>query len=120
VGFEARRSARRMLALAPAAFCGHIHRPGGDSGAAGDITGVSVTSDKQSGQIVFQITGTNLASSGLNPLFLSIDSDANPATGDLTDHGADYWFGIDDSGYGFQHWDGADWVDTSYSTVHAE
>jgi hypothetical protein len=106
-----------MLALAPAASAGTYADPAGDSGAAGDITGVSVSSDKQSGQIVFRITGTNLASSVLNPLFLSIDSDANPATGDLTDHGTDYWFGIDDDGYGFQHWDGADWVDTSYSTV---
>lgn len=106
-----------MLALAPAASAGTYIDPAGDSGAAGDITGISVSSDTQSGQIVFKITGTNLASSGLNPLFLSIDSDANPATGDLTDHGTDYWFGIDADGYGFQHWDGADWVDTSYSTV---
>jgi len=107
-----------MLAIAPAASAGTYADPAGDSGAAGDITGVSVSSDKQSGQIVFRITGTNLASSTLNPLFLSIDSDANPGTGDLTDHGTDYWFGIDDDSYGFQHWDGADWVDTSYSTVH--
>ena len=106
-----------MLALVPSASAGTYSDPAGDSGAAGDITGVSVSSDKQSGQIVFRIAGTNLASSTLNPLFLSIDSDANPATGDLTDHGTDYWFGIDDTGYGFQHWDGSDWVDTSYSTV---
>jgi len=107
-----------MLAIAPAASAGTYADPAGDGGAAGDITGVSVSSDKQSGQIVFRITGTNLASSTLNPLFLAIDSDANPATGDLTDHGTDYWFGIDDDSYGFQQWDGADWVDTSYSTVH--
>ncbi|MFL5968765.1 MAG: hypothetical protein ACJ74L_04140 [Gaiellaceae bacterium] len=105
------------LALVPAASAGTYTDAQGDSGAAGDITAVSVSGDKQSGQVVFAISGTNLASSTLNPLFLSIDSDANPATGDLTDHGADYWFGIDDDGYSFEHWTGSDWVETSYATV---
>jgi hypothetical protein len=105
------------LALVPAASAGTYTDAQGDSGAAGDITAVSVSGDKQSGQVVFRISGTNLASSTLNPLFLSIDSDANPATGDLTDHGADYWFGIDDEGYSFEHWTGSEWVETSYATV---
>jgi hypothetical protein len=105
------------LVLAPTASSGTYTDPTGDSGAAGDIAGVTVSSDKQSGQIIFRIAGTNLASSVLNPLFLTIDSDANPSTGDLTDHGSDYWFGMDEDTYGFQHWDGSDWVAAVDSTV---
>ena len=106
------------LLLVPSASSGTYTDPSGDSGAAGDITGIAVTGDKASGQVVFKITGSNLASSGLNPLFLTIDSDANPLTGDLTDHGTDYWFGMDfEQGYGFQHWTGSDWVDTSSLSV---
>jgi hypothetical protein len=105
------------LVFVPAASSGTYSDPTGDSGAAGDIAGVTVSSDKQTGQIVFRIAGTNLASSGLNPLFLTIDSDANPSTGDLTDHGSDYWFGMDAGTYGFERWDGSDWVDTANSTV---
>ena len=105
------------LVLVPGASAGTYSDPAGDSGAAGDITGVTVSGDKQSGQIVFRITGTNLASANQNPLFLSIDSDANPLTGDLTDNGTDYWFGMDDGSYGFQRWNGSDWVDTADSTV---
>jgi hypothetical protein len=107
------------LVLVPSASAaGAYADPAGDSGAAGDISAVAVTSDSQNGQIVFRITGSNLATSFLNPLFMTIDSDANPLTGDLSDHGTDYWFGIDDEGYGFQRWDGSNWVDTSYATVH--
>jgi hypothetical protein len=107
------------LVLVPSASAaGAYADPAGDSGAAGDISSVAVVSDNQSGQIVFRITGTNLATSLLNPLFVTIDSDANPQTGDLSDHGTDYWFGIDNDTYGFQRWNGADWVDTSYATVH--
>jgi hypothetical protein len=100
------------LLLVPSASSGTYTDPSGDSGAAGDITGIAVTGDKTSGQVVFRITGANLASSALNPLFLTIDSDANPLTGDLTDHGSDYWFGMDEDSYGFQHWTGSEWVDT--------
>ena len=105
------------LLLVPSASSGTYTDPSGDSGAAGDITGVSVIGDKTSGQVVFKITGSNLATSALNPLFLTIDSDANPLTGDLTDHGSDYWFGMDEDGYGFAHWTGSDWVDTSGLSV---
>jgi hypothetical protein len=74
-------------------------------------------SDKASGQIVFRITGSNLSTSSSMITFLGIDSDANPATGNSSWSGADYLFGVDASGYGFVHWTGSDWVDTSYSTV---
>jgi hypothetical protein len=105
------------LVLVPSAASGSYADPAGDSGAAGDITAVTVVGDKNSGQVVFRITGSNLATSDTNLLFLTIDSDANPLTGDLTDNGSDYWFGMDDSTYGFEHWDGSQWVDSPNLTV---
>jgi hypothetical protein len=105
------------LVLVPSAASGSYADPAGDSGAAGDITAVTVVGDKNSGQVVFRITGSNLATSDTNLLFLTIDSDANPLTGDLTDNGSDYWFGMDDSTYGFEHWDGSRWVDSPDLTV---
>ena len=105
------------LVLVPSATSGSYADPAGDSGAAGDITALTVVGDKNSGQVVFRITGSNLATSKTNLLFLTIDSDANPLTGDLTDNGSDYWFGMDDSTYGFEHWDGSRWVDSPDLTV---
>jgi len=91
--------------------------PAGDSGTAGDITSVTVAGDKGTGQLVFKITGTNIASSDQNLLFLDIDSDANPLTGDITDNGADYSFYVDNNSYSFAHWDGGHWVQTSDLSV---
>lgn len=105
------------LVLVPSAASGNYTDPAGDSGGAGDITAVTVVGDKNSGQVVFRISGSNLATSQTNLLFLTIDSDANPLTGDLTDNGSDYWFGMDNSTYGFEHWDGSRWVDSPDLTV---
>src|SRR5215471_15533233 len=91
--------------------------PTGDNSSAGDITGVSITADSTGGQILFRLSGTNLATSTTQMTELNIDSDSNPATGDLSSNGADYWFGIGADGYGFQHYDGQNWVDTPFSTV---
>jgi hypothetical protein len=88
-----------------------------DSGSAPDITGVSVASDKTSGQIVFRIAGTNLSTSPNFVTMLNIDSDANPLTGDVLSLGSDYWFAVDNTSYDFQHWNGSDWVETPHSTV---
>lgn len=90
----------------------------GDSGAAADITGVTVLGDKASGQMIFQIAATN-AEAANQVIELDIDSDANPATGDSQSNGADYAFQVhpSDHQYGFWHWNGSDWVDTSYATV---
>jgi hypothetical protein len=90
---------------------------GDNSSGAGDIAGVTVTGEQQSGQLVFRITGTGLASSDDSHLFLSIDSDSNPLTGDLTDKGTDYWFGMDDDTYWFERWNGSDWVQAADTTV---
>lgn len=89
----------------------------GDNAAAADITGVTVSSDAPSGQVLFRISGVNLAMNPNQDTELLIDSDANPVTGDIGEFGADYWFGVDDTGYGFQHFDGSKWVATPYATV---
>ncbi|TMK76473.1 MAG: hypothetical protein E6G45_13135 [Actinobacteria bacterium] len=91
--------------------------PSGDNGSAPDLTGVTVSSDKASGQIIFRIDGKNISSSENYPTFLDIDSDANPLTGDVMGGGEDYFFVVDNSSYWFAHWNGSDWVDTSSSTV---
>ena len=105
------------IVLVPTASSGTYADPAGDSGLAGDLTGVTVTGDSTGGQLVFRINGSNLATAVENPVWLSIDSDSNPLTGDLEDHGTDFWFGVYGHSYGFQHWNGADWVPTPYSTV---
>jgi hypothetical protein len=105
------------LVLVPSASPGTYTDPTGDGVTSGDLTSVTVAGDKGSGQLLFRITGTNLASSPRNPLFLDIDSDANPLTGDLADNGADYSFYVDDTSYGFGHWDGSNWVAAANLTV---
>ena len=106
------------LVLVPtASSSGTYTDPAGDSGTAGDITSVTVAGDKGTGQLVFKITGTNIASSDQNLLFLDIDSDANPLTGDIADNGADYSFVVDNNSYFLAHWDGGQWVQTSDLSV---
>ena len=106
------------LLVAPAASSGNYGDASGDNiGGAGDVTAVTVAGDKGSGQLVFRIAGSNIASSEQNVLFLDIDSDANPNTGNLEDGGADYSFVVDNDTYGFAHWSGTDWVDVTPTTV---
>jgi hypothetical protein len=105
------------LVLAPGATPGTYADKSGDSGSAGDITGIQVTGDKTSGQLIFLIGGSNLSTSENDLTVLFIDSDANAATGDGDLLGADYLLAVDNSTFGFEHWNGSDWADTSYSTV---
>lgn len=105
------------LVLVPTASAGTYADPAGDGNSAGDITAVSVAGDKGSGQLVFRIAGTNMASSEQNVLFLTIDSDANPLTGNIADNGSDYWFVVDNDSYWFMRWNGSDWIDTTTSSV---
>jgi hypothetical protein len=105
------------LAVVPAASSGNYADPSGDNvGGAGDITSVTVAGDKGTGQLVFRVAGSNLASSQQNVLFVDIDADANPATGNPIT-GAEYSFYVDDSSYDFARWNGSDWVDPPSSTV---
>jgi len=106
-----------LVLAAPVGATGRYADATGDSGSAPDVSGVNVSSDKASGQVIFQIAGSNLSKSDDYPTFLDIDSDANPLTGDVMDGGADYEFGVGGDSYGFWHWTGSDWVNTSYSTV---
>jgi len=89
----------------------------GDSTSAADVTGVTVQADKNSGQVVFRITGANLSATASMITFVVIDSDANPATGSQNWSGGDYLFAVDNASYEFDHWNGSDWVDTPSSTV---
>jgi hypothetical protein len=106
------------LVLVPSASSGNYTDASGDNfGEAGDITSVTVAGDKGSGQIVFRIAGSNLASSDQNELYLDIDADANPNTGSQTDNGAEYAFFIGGNSYGFGRWDGSGWVRAPNTTV---
>lgn len=106
------------LVALPAASAGNYADPSGDStGGAGDITAVTVAGDKATGQLVFRVAGSNVASSPTNVLFLDIDADANPATGNPIT-GAEYTFYVDDTSYEFDRWNGSDWVATPSSTVN--
>jgi hypothetical protein len=106
------------LVLVPtASSSGTYTDPAGDSGTAGDITSVTVAGDKGTGQLVFKITGTNIASSDKSPLFLDIDSDANPLTGNIADNGSDYSFYVDNNSYFLAHWDGGQWIETADLSV---
>jgi hypothetical protein len=105
------------LVLVPSASSmGQYTDPSGDSGTAGDITGLTVTSTPN-GQIFFGINGNGLSTSKTNVTWLVIDADANPSTGDPDGGGAEYAFVVDDDTYWFMRWDGSDWVDTSTATV---
>jgi hypothetical protein len=105
--------------LVPTASSGNYGDASGDAfGDAGDITAVVLAGDKGSGQVVFRVTGTNLASSKTNNLYIDIDADANPLSGSQSDNGAEYEFWIDDDSYGFGHWDGAKWTSAPDTTVH--
>jgi len=106
------------LVLVPTASSGNYTDASGDAfGNAGDIKAVTVAGDKGSGQVVFRITGTNLASSQSNNLYLDIDADANPLTGSQRDSGAEYEFWVDNDSYGFGHWDGSQWTKAANTTV---
>jgi hypothetical protein len=105
------------LVLAPGATPGTYADKSGDSGSAGDITGIDVAADKASGQMIFRLAGSNLSTSSNDLTFLFVDSDANPLTGDVDLLGADYAFAVDDTSYDFVHWNGSDWVETANSTV---
>jgi hypothetical protein len=105
------------LVLAPGASPGTYADKSGDSGSAGDITGIDVAADKASGQMIFRLAGSNLSTSSNDLTFLFIDSDANPLTGNVGLLGADYGFAVDDTSYEFMHWNGSGWAEAPNSTV---
>jgi hypothetical protein len=106
-----------LLAAVPAGAGGYSDASG-DSGAAPDIVGLALAADETSGQLTFNIVESNPTAAN-STTELDIDSDANSATGDPRSRGADYSIQIDPAQhtFGFWHWNGVDWVDTSYATV---
>ncbi len=90
----------------------------GDSGTVPDITGVTVNGDKGSGQVIFRIGLVSMPTTDV-VIELDVDSDVNPATGNVDVNGADYSFQLDPvlRQFGLWHWNGSDWVDTPDSTV---
>lgn len=106
------------FALVPVAGAGTYPEPAGDAGT-GDLTGITVSGDKSNGQVVFRIAGTNLDTSALNDVWLEIDSDSNPLTGDLEYAGTDYFFDVSphEQSYSFERWTGSGWGKAPSSTV---
>jgi len=106
------------FALVPAAGAGTYPEPTGDAGM-GDLSVVTVAGDKANGQVVFRITGSELAASELSDVWLEIDSDSNPLTGDLTYTGTDYFFDLSphERSFSFDRWNGSEWVTAPDSTV---
>jgi hypothetical protein len=93
--------------------------PRGDQqGNAPDITTVGVANDAR-GQITFAIDLSNLqALAADTTIFVSIDSDSNPATGAPDTLGSDYFFALSSDGYLFARWTGSEWdYETPYATV---
>ena len=124
-----RRAQRRSLVVAGAAAIAVLAVAGsagatgryadktGDSGSAPDIAGAEVASDT-AGQLTFRVNIPNL--SGEAAIGLFIDSDANPATGNTSADGADYFFIVipSENAYDFGRWTGSAWnFNTPYSTV---
>ena len=108
------------LALAGAATSAGMYRDAtGDAGAAPDITGAVVVN--AGGQLTFTLQVVPTSAMDRTQIQLFIDSDANPATGNLNFAGADYIL-LDvpaDHTFSFGHWTGSDWDwNTPWSTVH--
>jgi hypothetical protein len=78
----------------------------GDSGAAPDITNVAVGNDVVAGPIVFWVARANRLDDlvGDEVVFLLVDADRNPATGDQD--GVEYVIGVDAESVWIDRWDG--------------
>jgi hypothetical protein len=90
----------------------------GDSGVAPDITDVDVGNDLVAGPIVVWVTLANRPD-GLvagDDLAVYLDTDLNPATGDV---GAEYAIAIDPDGVGFYRWDGTTYVFVDAASLSA-
>jgi hypothetical protein len=92
----------------------------GDSGAAPDIGDVAVGNDVVAGQIVFWVAVRNRPDdlTGEDSLFVTLDTDRNPATGDEV--GAEYWIYVDSEGSGLAKWDGSTHVGVESPTLRAD
>lgn len=91
----------------------------GDSGAAPDITNVAVGNDVVAGPIVFWVAHGNRPDDlvGDDVVFLLVDADRNPATGDQD--GVEYVIGVDAENVWIDRWDGQAYVESPDSTLTA-
>lgn len=108
-----------LLVAAPSQAVGKYTDPAGDAKGAPDITGVEVASDTN-GQILFTIGVAGLQQGAMMGVFLAIDSDVNPATGNSGWLGSEYLFFVDELSYSYEfgRWTGAEWNwETPSSTV---
>jgi hypothetical protein len=96
---------------------GQYHDATGDSGAAPDITGATVVNVQ--GQLTVTLAVANLQRPSQVQVQLFIDSDANPATGNVDFAGADYVLLVQewDNTFVFGRWSGTEWQSTASSTV---
>jgi hypothetical protein len=108
------------IALTGAGSAGAVGRypdASGDGKGSADVTGVSVLSDAV-GQIIFTVATAADPKAGDGWTVVFMDTDANPATGALGTLGADYILSLEEGGFNFARWTGADWdLDTPYATV---
>lgn len=108
------------IALTGAGSAGAVGRypdAAGDGKGSADVTGVSVMSDTV-GQIIFTVATAADPEAGGGWTVVFLDTDANPATGALGTLGADYLLAVEENGFDFGRWTGADWDwETPYTTV---
>jgi hypothetical protein len=80
--------------------------PSGDSGAAPDITGIAVANDPATGLLTLRITTNQPSLAAAAALFITFDTDRNPATGA---EGFDYAGAVGANAAGLGKWNGSDW-----------
>lgn len=89
----------------------------GDSGAAPDITAVDIGNDVVAGPIVFWVTLANRPEGlvGDDTVGVLLDTDVNPATGDMT--GSEYLLIVAADGSGLVRWDGTTYVEAGAASL---
>jgi len=89
--------------------------PTGDSGVAPDITAVTAANDA-AGNLTFTVRTTLTALTADDEIDIWLDSDNNGATGD---HGIEYGLFIGSTGWEFDKWDGAKYVQATAASASA-
>jgi hypothetical protein len=109
-------AAAALVAATSAGATGRYVDKSADAVGSPDITSVSVASDV-TGQILFTISVSPPPQGDSSYVLLALDTDLNGSTGSSDMAGADYVFGVDETGYSFAHWTGSEWADTPTTTV---
>ena len=80
--------------------------PAGDSGGAPDIAAVNVTNDA-AGNLTFTVTHEPVGARGGRRMSIWFNTDMNSSTGD---DGIEYALFAESGGWGFERWDGSQYV----------